>query len=88
MYKLEDIYLSSQVFDKMDNLRILFFHDVDGSNKVHLPYGLNCFPNELRILHWHGYPLRALPSNFDPKKLVKLDLSNSNIEQLWEGTKV
>ncbi|KAK0602483.1 hypothetical protein LWI29_033894 [Acer saccharum] len=75
--------LSCQVFDKMPNLRLLlFFH-----YSVHLPNGLNSLPDELIILKWPTYPLRALPSNFSPEKLVKLDLSNSNIEQLWEETK-
>ncbi|KAK2639892.1 hypothetical protein Ddye_027687 [Dipteronia dyeriana] len=84
---LEDIHLSSQVFDKMHNLRIILFNTTYLSNKVYLPNGLNCLPDELMILHWPGYPLKALPSNFNPEKLVKLDLSRSNIEQLWEGTK-
>ncbi|KAK0601251.1 hypothetical protein LWI29_022458 [Acer saccharum] len=39
------------------------------------------------ILQWPEYPLRVLPSKFYPEKLFKLDLSGSNIEQLWEGTK-
>ncbi|KAK0599789.1 hypothetical protein LWI29_008668 [Acer saccharum] len=39
------------------------------------------------ILQWPEYPLRVLPSKFYPEKLFKLDLSDSNIEQLWEGTK-
>ncbi|KAK2639901.1 hypothetical protein Ddye_027696 [Dipteronia dyeriana] len=87
MDNLGDVQLSSQVFDKMHNLRFLLFNYKFKSNRVHLPDGLNYIPDELRILHWRGYPLRALPSNFNPEKLVKLDLSGSNIEQLWEGTK-
>ncbi|TXG67401.1 hypothetical protein EZV62_008676 [Acer yangbiense] len=71
----------------MHNLRILLFDSLYTSNNVHLPNGLNCLPDELTTLCWHKYPLRAVLSNFNPKKLVKLDLSGSNIEQLWEGTK-
>ncbi|KAK0600531.1 hypothetical protein LWI29_015906 [Acer saccharum] len=89
--------LSCQVFDKMTNLRLLLFTYGYYSlskfcdtalYKVHLPNGLNSLPDELISLQWHSYPLRALPSNFSPEKLVKLDLSHSNIEQLWEGTKL
>ncbi|KAK0602307.1 hypothetical protein LWI29_032181 [Acer saccharum] len=89
MDHLKDVHLnlSCQVFDKMPNLILLFFTYPLMSNKVHLPNGLNSLPDDLIILEWHRYPLRALPSNFSPEKLVKLDLSFSNIEQLWEGTK-
>ncbi|KAK0601651.1 hypothetical protein LWI29_026092 [Acer saccharum] len=88
MRNLEDIDLSSQVFDEMYNLRFLLIHNsTDGSNKVHFPNGLNCIPGELRILNWRKCPLRVLPSNFNSNELVKLDLSGSNIEQLWDVTK-
>ena len=92
MHYLQDVHLSLScgVFDKMPNLRLLLFtcHHFE-SNNVHLSDGhLNSLPDDLIILEWHRYPLRALPSDFRLEKLVKLDLSNSNIEQLWEGTKV
>ncbi|KAK0602911.1 hypothetical protein LWI29_038177 [Acer saccharum] len=84
----EGIDLSPQVFDNMHNLRFLLFHGFEPDDvKVHLSKGLNCLPNKLMVLHWLEYPLRALPSNFNPKQLVKLDLSYSNIEQFWEETK-
>ncbi|KAK0601595.1 hypothetical protein LWI29_025651 [Acer saccharum] len=89
MGKLKDghLNLSCQVFDKMPNLRLLLFTHHIRSYEVHLPNGLNSLPDDLIILRWQRYPLRALPSNFSLEKLVKLDLSQSNIEQLWEGTK-
>ncbi|KAK9928414.1 hypothetical protein M0R45_025551 [Rubus argutus] len=40
---------------------------------------------ELRFLIWHGCPLKSLPSNFNPKFLVRLDMRGSHIQQLWEG---
>ncbi|KAK2639777.1 hypothetical protein Ddye_027572 [Dipteronia dyeriana] len=88
MDHLKDVHLnlSCQVFDKMSNLKLLFFTCPFMSNKVHLPNGLNSLPDDLIILEWYRYPLKALPSNFSPEKLVKLDLSFSNIEQLWEGS--
>ncbi|KAJ9675660.1 hypothetical protein PVL29_024534 [Vitis rotundifolia] len=43
------------------------------------------FPSqELRYLHWDGYPLESLPSNFYAENLVELNLRCSNIKQLWE----
>ncbi|KAK3211295.1 hypothetical protein Dsin_016001 [Dipteronia sinensis] len=86
MDNLKDVYLSSQVFDEMHNLRFLLF-TYQESNKVHLPDGLNSLPDKLMILEWPRYPLIVLPSNFSPEKLVKLDLSDSNIKQLWKGSK-
>ncbi|KAI9186073.1 hypothetical protein LWI28_013493 [Acer negundo] len=89
----EDIHLSPQVFDEMYNLRFLFFHthedihDVNVSTKVYIPNGLNCLSDELRILNWIRYPLRVLPSNFNPKELLELNLSGSKIEQLWDVPK-
>ncbi|KAK0601449.1 hypothetical protein LWI29_024378 [Acer saccharum] len=83
----EDICLRPQVFDEMDNLRIILFHGISPPNKVHFPSGLNCLPDELMILYWPLCPLRELPPNFKPKKLVELNLLGSNIEQLWKGTK-
>ncbi|KAK2639788.1 hypothetical protein Ddye_027583 [Dipteronia dyeriana] len=89
MDNLRDVHLSlsRRVFDKMPNLRLLLFTHRVEFYRVHLPNGLKSLPDELMILEWHRYPLKTLPSNFSPDKLVKLDLSVSNIEQLWEGTK-
>ncbi|KAJ4723729.1 Disease resistance protein (TIR-NBS-LRR class) family [Melia azedarach] len=59
------------------------FYDLHKSYKVHLPQGLDYLPDELRYLHWYGYPLRTLPMRFNPKNLVELNLPYSKVEQLW-----
>ena len=47
------------------------------------------FPSyELRYLHWDGYPLEYLPSNFHGEKLIELNLQDSKLTGLWEGSKV
>ncbi|KDO38310.1 hypothetical protein CISIN_1g036017mg, partial [Citrus sinensis] len=77
----------------MTNLRLLKFylHNLRGdpimSSKVHLDQGLDYLPEELRYLHWHGYPLRTLPTNLSTDKLVVLNLPCSNVELLWEEKK-
>ncbi|KAL6131728.1 hypothetical protein ACLB2K_070102 [Fragaria x ananassa] len=43
--------------------------------------------HDLRYLMWYGCPLRFLPSKFQPKHLVELDMRYSHIEQLREGAK-
>ena len=53
--------------------------------KTSLPEGFE-FPRELRYLYWEG--LEALPSNFDPKNLVAINLKCSNIKKLWKIKKV
>ncbi|GAY65118.1 hypothetical protein CUMW_238790 [Citrus unshiu] len=57
------------------------------SSKVHLNQGLEYLPEELRYLHWHEYPLKTLPSNFEPENLIELNLCYSKVEQIWEGEK-
>lgn len=92
--KIRDIHLDSRVFANMTNLRLLKFYLPNRrgnpimSSKVHLDKGLDYIPEELRYLHWHGYPLRKLPSNLSPDKLVLLALPCSKAELLWEEKKV
>nr|XP_023874515.1 disease resistance-like protein DSC1 [Quercus suber] len=52
---------------------------------IQLPQGLNYLSNELRVIDWHGYPLKSLPTSFQPNKLVELRMHCSDIKQLWKG---
>ncbi|XP_044495428.1 disease resistance protein RUN1-like isoform X2 [Mangifera indica] len=76
--ELQLISVDKDAFVGMNNLRLLKINDVV------LPKGLEFLPNELRILKWHGYPLKSLTSGFKAEKLVELDLSHSGIEQIWK----
>ncbi|KAH9778157.1 ADP-ribosyl cyclase/cyclic ADP-ribose hydrolase [Citrus sinensis] len=88
MSKIRNIHLDSRAFINMSNLRLLKFYTCEYmSSKVHLDQGLDYLPEELRYLHWHGYPLKTLPFNFDPENLIELNLPHSKIEQIWEGKK-
>ncbi|KAL3499758.1 hypothetical protein ACH5RR_038851 [Cinchona calisaya] len=66
----------------MYKLRLLKIHNACVSQ------GLNCIPNEIRWLDWHGYPSEYLPDSFQAKKLVCLELRCSHIIQLWKGIKL
>ncbi|XP_019079004.1 disease resistance protein RPV1 isoform X2 [Vitis vinifera] len=55
--------------------------------KFHLSGDFKFLSNHLRSLHWDGYPLKSLPSNFHPEKLLELKMCFSQLEQLWEGNK-
>ena len=92
--KINDLHLSPQAFAKMSNLRLLKFYmpEHDGvpitSSKVHLDQGLEYLPEELRYLHWHEYPLKTLPFDFEPENLTELSLPCSKVEQSWGGKRV
>ncbi|GJU78753.1 NB-ARC domains-containing protein [Tanacetum coccineum] len=49
---------------------------------------LEFLSNELRLLYWHGCPFELLPSDFYPQDIVVIDLSYSNIKQLWTTPKL
>jgi hypothetical protein len=88
--KIREIELSSTAFARMYNLRLLkIYNSVAGDKcRVHLPSGLESLSEELRYLHWDGYPLTSLPSNFRPQNLVELSLPSSKVKQLWRGDQV
>nr|XP_028963183.1 disease resistance-like protein DSC1 [Malus domestica] len=80
----DEVCLNAEAFDSMNQLRLLrISHSYD---KQHLIGRLKFLSRELRCLYWHGSPLKSLPSNFQFKNLVDLDMQYSRIERLWEGT--
>ena len=97
-------HLSAEAFSKMKNLRLLKISSeklpedfINGTmqlpkdlirGKVQLPQGLSYLSNELRLLEWHGYHLKCLPTNFQLNKLVELRMHCSSIKQLWNGNMV
>lgn len=91
-----EINASPAAFEGMYNLRLLkFYHPYqypyyrgEEMVRIHLPQGLHILSNELRILSWCHYPLKSLPSNFFPKKLVVLKMPDSQLEQLWNDYQV
>ncbi|XP_068312911.1 disease resistance protein RPV1-like [Pyrus communis] len=80
----DEVCLNAEAFDSMTQLRLLRISHSYG--KQHLIGHLKFLSHELRCLSWPGSPLRSLPSNFQFKNLVDLDMQYSCIEQLWEGT--
>lgn len=85
MSKSDEKEFSSKAFMKMKNLRLLDVHGAYGDRKVHLCGGFEFLYYKLKCLCWEGYPLKYLPSNFNPKKLIKLEMPRSCIKQLWTG---
>ncbi|KAM1239189.1 hypothetical protein ACFX13_045650 [Malus domestica] len=71
---------STEAFKKMWRLKFLQLVNVKltGSYK-HLS-------KELRLLHWRGFPLEAIPADFDQRNLVCLSLRYSKIVRVWEDS--
>ncbi|KAJ0783466.1 putative TIR domain, P-loop containing nucleoside triphosphate hydrolase [Helianthus annuus] len=66
--------LKTDSLRKMDNLMLLQL------NYVKLNGSFQKFPEDLRWLCMHGFPLKFIPSNLPMENLVVLNLSYSNIE--------
>ncbi|KAK8712378.1 hypothetical protein V6N13_147618 [Hibiscus sabdariffa] len=73
--------LRADAFSKMKKMRLLEVLSLRNCDN------LNYLSDELRLLDWQGYPLKSLPSCFQPDNLVALLLPYSRIEQLWKGTR-
>ncbi|KAH9725843.1 ADP-ribosyl cyclase/cyclic ADP-ribose hydrolase [Citrus sinensis] len=78
-----EVYLSAsaKAFSQMTNLRLLKI------SNVQLPGGLEYLSNRLRLLDWHRYPLKSLPSNLQLDKTIEFKMCYSRIEELWKGIK-
>ncbi|GJW42415.1 NB-ARC domains-containing protein [Tanacetum coccineum] len=88
-----NIPIDGQALTRMKNLRILkiCFPNVEGRWQpfaVNFSGRLDLLFNKLRLLYWHGLPLKFLPSDFYPENIVSIDLSYSHIKHLWTTPKV
>ncbi|GMN30769.1 hypothetical protein TIFTF001_048040 [Ficus carica] len=81
----EELHLKPEVFQKMNNLRLLKIYSFGVDVKVYINQDLQSLPSSLRYLHWEGYPSKQLPSNFQPQNLFELNLPRSQLEQLFNG---
>ncbi|XP_011656058.1 TMV resistance protein N isoform X2 [Cucumis sativus] len=75
-------HLNAKFFSAMTGLKVLRVHN------VFLSGVLEYLSNKLRLLSWHGYPFRNLPSDFKPSELLELNLQNSCIENIWRETEL
>ncbi|XP_039687160.1 disease resistance protein RPV1 isoform X2 [Medicago truncatula] len=81
-----DLYLKSDSFRRMTNLRYLNIYESDGSTgNVYFPDGLEWISDKLRYLRWKRYCLESLPSTFCAEMLVELCMNQSKLKKLWDG---
>ncbi|XP_060673956.1 disease resistance protein RUN1-like [Ziziphus jujuba] len=99
MFEVEkDVIVHPKAFSKMCNLRLLRFYYGDDDTarnewihkfKLSIPRALHSYLSpKLWFLQWDSYPLKSLPSKFNPKNLVGLVLRGSRLEKLWKSSKV
>ncbi|KDO39436.1 hypothetical protein CISIN_1g025516mg [Citrus sinensis] len=88
--KVKEIPLNPNTFAKMRKLRFLKFYSssFNGENRCKVSHLQDLRFAEVKYLHWHGYPLKSLPSNHSAEKLMFLEVPNSDIEQLWNSVKL
>ncbi|KAL8254296.1 hypothetical protein R6Q59_032517 [Mikania micrantha] len=67
---------------EMLNLRLLQL------NYVQLSGSYKNFPQCLRLLCMHGFPLSYIPTDIQMENMVALDMSNSKLQQLWKKPKL
>nr|ACF19650.1 TIR-NBS-LRR RCT1 resistance protein [Medicago truncatula] len=69
---------STKTFENMKKLRLLQLSGVqlDGDFKY--------ISRNLKWLHWNGFPLRCIPSNFYQRNIVSIELENSNAKLVWK----
>ena len=93
MSKLTDMEFTTKAFKRMKRLRLFKVYWSCGFtnfmgreySKLLVPKDFE-FPScDLRYLHWEGYPLESLPSNFDGENLVELNLKKSSVKYLWQS---
>ncbi|KAL6218145.1 hypothetical protein ACLB2K_011362 [Fragaria x ananassa] len=80
MPKKEDIHVAPKALLKMRNLRYLI------NRNASLVGNVGYLPNSLRFLDWYKYPLESLPPEFNPKKLVALQMPSSSISRFGQST--
>ncbi|XP_020877447.1 disease resistance protein RPS6 isoform X2 [Arabidopsis lyrata subsp. lyrata] len=90
--EIDELHLHVDAFKGMRNLRFLKLYTntkiSEKEDKLLLPKEFNYLPNTLRLLSWQRFPMRCMPSEFFPKYLVKLIMTGSKLEKLWEGVMV
>ncbi|XP_058787993.1 disease resistance protein RPV1-like isoform X2 [Vicia villosa] len=82
-----DLYLKSDSFKRMTNLRYLKIYDRTDCRacNVYFPDGLEWLSDKLRYLRWDAYCLESLPTTFCAEMLLELNLTRSKLKKLWDG---
>ncbi|KAL8101932.1 hypothetical protein AgCh_033727 [Apium graveolens] len=75
---LEGVSFKTESFKKMSKLRFLYLKGVNLTGSFEHAF------EDLRLLSWEGCPLKCLPAEFYPEKIVILELPCSKMRTMWE----
>ncbi|CAH8363238.1 unnamed protein product [Eruca vesicaria subsp. sativa] len=84
------LYVNPETFKRMRKLKFLKIHSnstAAGGSKVCIVDDFDYLP-PLRYLHWEAYTLKSLPTKFETNVLVELNLPDSSVETLWNGSQL
>ncbi|KAL6328608.1 hypothetical protein AAG906_003293 [Vitis piasezkii] len=91
---LKELHFSVNVFTKMNKLRVSWiwrrndrYKSPYTECKFHLSGDFKFLSNHLRSLYWDGYPLKSLPSNFHPEKLLELKCALVSLNNYGKETR-
>lgn len=77
----EGVSFASETFQRMSKLRLLYLENVNITGRFDRAF------EDLRLFFWKCCPLKYLPSEFYPQKLVTLSLPCSKMKTVWELNK-
>lgn len=87
----ENFKISEEAVKKLSNLRFLniYSSDLPHPDRLHTMQGLNCqYFGKLISLRWMHFQETSFPSTFNSEFLVEINMHDSKLQKLWEGTKV
>ncbi|WMV07598.1 hypothetical protein MTR67_000983 [Solanum verrucosum] len=77
----------SRLWKTEDVKEVMVDNDVLHDSNCH-DGSIEYLPNNLCWFVWHEFPWKSLPENFEPQRLVHLDLQWSSLHDLWTERKV
>ncbi|KAG5574232.1 hypothetical protein H5410_054366 [Solanum commersonii] len=85
----EKLCFSKEAMKNMQRLRILCIQTYPWASQSDSEDGsIEYLPNNLCWFVWHCYPWTLLPENFNPTRLVHVDLRWSSLHCLWKETEL
>ncbi|CAK8560216.1 unnamed protein product [Lathyrus sativus] len=82
LHRTGRIRFSTNIFQEMKKLKLLKLDGVD----VIGDYGL--ISKQLRWIDWQRSTFKFIPNDFDQENLVVFELKHSNVEQVWQETRL
>nr|ACJ64856.1 disease resistance protein RPP1-like protein R2 [Arabidopsis thaliana] len=86
----EELNISEKALERIHDFQFVKINDVFTHQPERVQLALEDLIYQsprIRSLKWFPYQNICLPSTFNPEFLVELDMSDSNLRKLWEGTK-